>query len=55
MEELTKALELIKKTCMDYDNCAICLLGSKDEDCLILQSEPNDWKIANKQIVRLLE
>ena len=52
-EKLKEALKLINKTCEDYADCAICPLGNNDEDCLI-QSQPNDWNIADKQIVRLM-
>ena len=52
-EKLTEALKLISETCEEYSDCATCPLGTNDSDCLI-QNQPNDWKISDKQIIRLM-
>ena len=54
MEELTKALELIRKTCIDNSNCGRCPLGNSFEECLIAKESPDEWNIEGEQVIRLL-
>ncbi len=44
MDELIKALNLIKETCKAQEQCEKCPL-SRSEECLIVNSDPSDWDI----------
>ena len=47
-EEILKALQVIKSTCKQYDNCDRCPL-SKNGTCVLLEQPPENWKIVNKE------
>lgn len=51
MEELIKALKLIKVTCEEQEDCRDCPLGCQDDDCLINGCLPGEWNIADEPIV----
>lgn len=53
MEELIKALNVIKETCDSQAKCEKCPL-SKDDDCMITYNEPSSWDIQQKPILKVL-
>lgn len=53
MENLLKALQLIKETCTEQERCQKCPLSSDDE-CLITQRSSSDWDVQDKPIIKLL-
>ena len=53
MDELIKALSLIKETCKDQEQCEKCPL-SRSEECLIVNSDPSGWDIQIEPIQKVL-
>lgn len=52
MEELIKALNLIKTECEKHggcDECPMCRYG----ECVINTDTPSDWKIVNPEIPKV--
>ena len=54
IDEVLKALELIKKTCEEQAGCDTCPFGNTDGGCKINEENPSNWDIPQKQIIRLL-
>jgi hypothetical protein len=54
MDELIKALKLIKETCANTDKCITCPLCSGSDDCLINENTPSDWNIQDEPIKKVL-
>ena len=54
IDEVLKALELIKKTCEEQAGCDTCPFGNTDGGCKINEENPSNWDIPEKQIIRLL-
>ena len=52
--KLTEALVLLKKTCVDNEDCYKCPLGDSNGECKINEESPSNWDIPEKQIIRLL-
>jgi hypothetical protein len=53
MDELIKALNLIKETCKNQEQCEKCPL-SRSEECLIVSSDPSGWDIQIEPIQKVL-
>lgn len=50
-DELLKALQLIKETCENNDNCASCPLYSCDNlECGVTSKTPATWKIEKREV-----
>lgn len=55
IDEISKALNLIKNTCEEND-CSYCPLRDKTGICCsITEKSPEDWKLVNIDEVRLFE
>ena len=53
--EIIEALQTIKETCVEHDDCSICPLRDEGEDCGIHYGTlPDAWKIAEPEESRRL-
>lgn len=53
MEDLIKALNIIKDTCKRQEKCKTCPF-SLNEDCLIINSDPSGWNIQETPVQKIL-
>lgn len=57
LEEITKALKVIKEVCNEHNLvCEECPLRKTDNDCSIVDGEvaPRDWEFYDPQNIKLI-
>lgn len=49
---LIEALKVIKNVCKQYDQCSLCPMGNKDNDCILESEPPTSYIITEEDIWR---
>lgn len=52
--ELLNSLKTINEFCKKNDDCEECPMGNENCECEIRNSNPDNWKINKRTVIRLL-
>lgn len=49
------ALKTLAETCIQFDRCSLCPLGTDDNDCVVQSKSPSEYAVATLGIWRAVK